>query len=140
MNPPQSEERETLGEDIARLVDKRISKNELVLELVALFHRNNNVMPSHPDTLREREIASLANVGDALDMVFGAFDAPQDQSLRNTVRAILFNYLAQERERWESELRKEIVRLGTYDENNKTWLVVYTKEFTDSLISNKGKE
>ena len=51
--PPQSEERETLGEDIARLVDKRISKNELVLELVALFHRNNNVMPSQSEERRE---------------------------------------------------------------------------------------
>lgn len=118
--PPQSEERETLGEDIARLVDKKISKNELVLELVALFHRNNNVMPSqseercefckakvcngecvfglkvnpsHPDTLRER-------VEEIMEQTVGQADSwAWDDKVVN----LILSLINQEKERWEDE-------------------------------------
>ena len=102
--PPQSEERETLGEDIARLVGKRISKNELVLELVSLFHRNNNVMPSHPDTLRERGIENaIEGIKDSVKFVGNPSQASGVEIDILRIRRGILALIAQEKERWESE-------------------------------------
>lgn len=94
--------------------------------------------PSHPDTLRDQTVDSVINYVE--DWIGGNVNDDGSDSMAYThmMRGQLDSLVAQERERWESELREKVEGLETISDGWNNGMVKRYQVL--ALISNKGKE